>query len=163
MRCLKLGCYTSKPITIHFRILIFRIDHAQIVNIFIFHVKFTSLLRRSFHLTPKRQFQCGLCQYTSSKKSNLGRHMLVHTGEKAFKFLPHVRQGNESFMLRTKLYKCDLCPYASYKKSNLQNHSVTHTGVKAYQCIVCGKSFSLKGTLKRHQITHNVDFKNFLL
>ncbi|GFY79195.1 hypothetical protein TNIN_245561 [Trichonephila inaurata madagascariensis] len=115
-----------------------------------------------------------MCQYITSKKSNLQRHLLVHTGEKAFKcnrFSPLMGYGNRPFILQTKLYKCDLCSYVSYKKINLQNHSVTHTGGafqkhnirrsyisgkqrKLHKCSFCDYITCRTDHLKTHILTH---------
>ena len=47
----------------------------------------------------ERPFKCDDCDYSSSQKSNLRKHIMTHTGEKPF--------------------KCDDCGYSSSNKGKL--------------------------------------------
>ncbi|XP_011377457.1 zinc finger protein 550-like isoform X2 [Pteropus medius] len=53
------------------------------------------------------------------------------------------------------LYKCKHCGKAFSRKWYLVRHQRVHTGMKPYQCSACGKAFSQSSTLIRHYLTHS--------
>ncbi|KAF9518083.1 hypothetical protein BS47DRAFT_371826 [Hydnum rufescens UP504] len=48
-------------------------------------------------------------------------------------------------------YQCDLCPMAFQRPSALEQHINTHTGAKPYVCERCGRGFSFRTNLMRHE------------
>ena len=60
------------------------------------------------------QYICSYCSKAFTKRSNLLRHSLVHTGEKP--------------------YQCNQCDKSFSQNSDLLRHSLVHTGHKPYQC-----------------------------
>ncbi|KAG9463519.1 hypothetical protein GDO78_021576 [Eleutherodactylus coqui] len=82
----------------------------------------------------KKQFPCSECGKCFISKSNLGKHMKIHTGEKP--------------------YTCSVCGKCFIQKSNLVTHERSHTGEKPYSCSLCGKCFLNKSHLVVHQRTH---------
>ena len=52
------------------------------------------------------------------------------------------------------VHYCQQCNYATPKKSHLVNHSRTHSGERLFECGICDKTFSEKGNLSKHLLTH---------
>ena len=74
--------------------------------------------------------KCNQCQYASSVKSSLRRHLKMHSGEK-----PN---------------KCNQCDFASSQKSQLNTHLKTHSGEKPNKCNQCDYASSQEGNLRKH-------------
>ncbi|XP_016397540.1 gastrula zinc finger protein XlCGF57.1-like [Sinocyclocheilus rhinocerous] len=69
----------------------------------------------------KASFTCTQCGKSFSRKSEVNRHMTVHTGEKP--------------------YTCTQCEKGFFDKEELNVHMRIHTGESPFTCIQCGKSF----------------------
>ena len=76
--------------------------------------------------------KCSICDYTTSSKGNLKRHIdSIHSGKK-----PH---------------KCLICDHITSSKGNLKQHiEAVHEGKKLFKCFICDYSTSNNGGLKRH-------------
>ncbi|EED77058.1 predicted protein, partial [Postia placenta Mad-698-R] len=49
-------------------------------------------------------------------------------------------------------FSCDMCALSFNRQHDLKRHRDTHTGEKPFQCNGgCGKTFTRKDALKRHQ------------
>ena len=76
------------------------------------------------------QLMCNYCNYTSTKRYLLTRHMKSHSEER-----PH---------------KCNICDRAFKTIASLQNHINTHTGTRPHKCKECDAAFTTSGELVRH-------------
>lgn len=88
----------------------------------------------------KKTFKCNFegCSKSLSKKTNLNRHMLIHSN------LP-------------KKYKCRFegCSYSSHIKQHLQGHEEIHSD-KEYKCDLCDYKIHTKTGLNKHKKKHNL-------
>ncbi|RUS88337.1 hypothetical protein EGW08_003908, partial [Elysia chlorotica] len=102
-------------------------------------------VRRVLHMVPKKlypspsvsggvnmgaQLMCDYCDYTSSKRYLLTRHMKSHSDER-----PH---------------KCHECHRGFKTPASLINHVNTHTGTRPHKCKTCDAAFTTSGELVRH-------------
>ncbi len=84
---------------------------------------------------PAKPYNCPLCTYSCSVRSNLAAHVRIHTREKP--------------------YKCTLCEYAARQISRLYAHMRTqHPGANLLTCTVCGAGFITPRTLMMHLKLH---------
>lgn len=79
---------------------------------------------------PEVSHMCNYCNYTTSKRYLLSRHMKSHSDDR-----PH---------------KCSVCERGFKTVASLQNHVNTHTGTKPHSCKFCDSSFTTSGELVRH-------------
>ena len=85
------------------------------------------------------RYACHICSKSLSRKNDLKRHVMLHTGERKF--------------------SCSFCATRFVSKGDLNKHVRSHTGEKPYQCDFprCSKSFALKGDLNKHTRIHSED------
>jgi len=80
--------------------------------------------------TSSQAHSCAYCDYTTSKRYLLSRHLKCHSEER-----PH---------------KCSVCERGFKTLASLQNHVNTHTGTKPHRCKYCDANFTTSGELVRH-------------
>ncbi|KAG5678729.1 hypothetical protein PVAND_008377 [Polypedilum vanderplanki] len=73
---------------------------------------------------------CKFCNYSTTKRYLLARHMKCHSEDR-----PH---------------KCNVCERGFKTIASLTNHVNTHTGIKPHHCKHCDSCFTTSGELVRH-------------
>ena len=111
---------------------------------------FTELRRHSTdEKSPGSVWQCNKCTKVFSKKYNLDRHAVLHTGnfrwycemcKKGFAqkemYNVHMR-SNEGLK-----YRCEYCGESFTRQMKLKYHMSEHTGNYRLKCDFCGKGFN---------------------
>ncbi|XGW02857.1 hypothetical protein V3C99_014691 [Haemonchus contortus] len=95
-------------------------------------LKTRTALRKHAKVHAARNFSCDRCGRTFAERTKLKRHMLTHTGERAFQC------------------QFDGCSKAFSLESNLKSHIKTHTGEKPHKCQFCHHAFSHPYNLRVH-------------
>ncbi|XP_051956005.1 zinc finger protein 184-like [Xyrauchen texanus] len=111
----------------------------------------------------KNTFTCSQCGKSFRYKSDLIKHMRVHTGErpytchecgKRFTVKAHL---NRHIRVHTedKPYTCHQCGNSFKYKDSLNVHMRVHTGERPYKCHQCEKCFAYAHHLKYHLRCHS--------
>ncbi|XP_034722380.1 RE1-silencing transcription factor [Etheostoma cragini] len=106
-----------------------------------------------------RPFQCPYCDYSSSQKTHLTRHMRTHSGERPFKcescnylaanqheVTRHARQVHNG----PKPLSCPYCEYKTADRSNFKKHVELHLNPRQFLCPLCKYAASKKCNLQYH-------------
>ena len=89
--------------------------------------------------------ECGQCKKAFCSKVQLGRHIKIHSGEKAF--------------------LCSQCEQTFHRKDHLKTHEKTHQQVHGgnmdkafYECerVECGKTYNSYSSYMKHRKTHEI-------
>ncbi|XP_028415334.1 zinc finger protein 836-like [Dendronephthya gigantea] len=130
-----------------------------------------SLKRHAKSHEEKTQYDCTECDKSFTQLGNLLRHQRSHTGDNPYKCThcdktfprmdamkthqkSHSNDGQStSSNIEARDLNCQVCGEAFEKMSLLKKHLKTH-GVKAFQCDLCDKSFSVESAFIVHKRKH---------
>lgn len=110
--------------------------------------------------TVQGKSECKVCSEEFTHKSDLRKHMSVHSNAKKPLCLTcltcHKKFSTEELLLShvyQSVYHCGICPESFKSCSLLRKHMKSHF----CECMVCGEKFEFKRDLKRHALSHKED------
>nr|CAH7755043.1 unnamed protein product [Callosobruchus chinensis] len=112
--------------------------------------------------------ECSNCDYKTTKKDNLDRHTLKHSGgpkdliscqycDATYKGKQsldyHIVKKHPDFIgsVNREIYKCSICPYTNLRKYMLEKHMLRHAS-RQVTCLYCNATFKSKRVLDDHII-----------
>nr|CAD7459476.1 unnamed protein product [Timema tahoe] len=117
---------------------------------------------RQLHISP-RKFSCAICNKSYMSKRGLKEHQMKHSGLRPFS----CDQCGRSFTTRRLLcshklvhaavrsaVQCGTCHKTYLSAQALRTHQQIHTGRLREHCPVCEATFTQRGSLQRHMMSH---------
>jgi hypothetical protein len=96
--------------------------------------------------TEMNEHPCHICEQKFGTKSNFKRHLIEQHNITQFGNSIHPEEG--------KIFTCLVCAALFKRKQHLKEHEMTHVDNDKFICVHCGKQFSVKTSLVRHQKIH---------
>ncbi|KAH8384363.1 zinc finger protein OZF [Drosophila serrata] len=115
--------------------------------------------------TGKRKHHiCSHCSKEFGGKTDLQRHILIHSDERPHKCKDCGKSYRQAVNLKNhittahehrKQFSCSQCPKSFALKERLRLHMRLHSGEKPYPCALCDKKFARGGQLQQHMVSHH--------
>mmetsp|Transcript_8406 Transcript_8406/g.21444 ORF Transcript_8406/g.21444 Transcript_8406/m.21444 type:complete len:293 (-) Transcript_8406:196-1074(-) len=107
--------------------------------------------------------QCKWCEYSTTRKANLTRHIRKHTGERPFacNICPYRAADESSIVAHVRIhtgekpFACTICDYKAAQAAHLRTHLRTHTGERPYACKQCAYRAATDSALTVHMKVHS--------
>ncbi|XP_073444423.1 uncharacterized protein [Dendrobates tinctorius] len=124
----------------------------------------SNLTKYSRAHSKKKTLQCSECGQYFLRKLQLEAHLRMHTMQKSFKCSECGKYFYDAKLLDRKKhpgeakFQCPVCRERCDTKLNLLTDEKNQKEEKPFQCLECGKSFSIYYQLYVHKKTHTEDF-----
>ncbi|XP_044742005.1 zinc finger protein 184-like [Chrysoperla carnea] len=109
------------------------------------------------HISDK-VFTCEICNKKFTQANTLSKHKQIHKKEIEKWILSDIFQGEISDISQIhtggRRFSCDVCGKKFTRKFVLLRHQLTHTGEKPFSCDICDKKFIQKNHFIKHKQTH---------
>lgn len=92
--------------------------------------------------TPKKPFECSVCQKCFINAAKLAKHQHIHGGSSP--------------------YRCEHCKKSFSSRFKLVRHALIHSDRKPFSCQVCERTFHRKDHLKNHIKVHSPSKKVYI-
>ena len=131
------------------------------------------MFRNCHTLKNKKIWNCTSCGYSTKRKSDISRHLSVHSDvrvfqcdkcSKSFKSGGGLKQHSSCVYSNLKPFWCDTCRKSFRTRRDLERHYISHgDGVEreTFYCTNCNKHFYYPSLLVRHlaSLSHKIKFK----
>ena len=128
-----------------------------------------------FKSQANEPYKCTSCAKTFKYERNLDRHIKsIHTRESerhceicgqkfgiGFNLKAHLKEQHDVTEFECSIhseevndFNCKVCDVVFKRKTNLKVHEMTHESTDKFTCDQCGKQYSVKTSLVRHQKIH---------
>ncbi|KRK02170.1 gastrula zinc finger protein XlCGF8.2DB isoform X2 [Drosophila yakuba] len=119
---------------------------------------------RKVEPVKRKHHVCSQCSKEFGGKTDLQRHMLIHSDERPHKCKDCGKSYRQAVNLKNhittahehrKQFVCSQCPKSFALKERLRLHMRLHSGEKPYPCALCDKKFARGGQLQQHMVSHH--------